>query len=117
MLQEPFWCCFMYSFSEKVKGPTGLYSVLSHGHLSCYELNISGCSFQFETEAEGGKLRRNVLVEGNVGSVGAPTAIVSMLSGQEEMFAFRRAVSLFCFFGFYNGSWMICKKCLHIVLH
>ncbi|XP_022936535.1 AFG1-like ATPase [Cucurbita moschata] len=50
-------------------------------------------SFQFETEAEGGKLRRNVLVEGNVGSVGAPTAIVSMLSGQEEMFAFRRAVS------------------------
>ncbi|XP_022135602.1 AFG1-like ATPase isoform X1 [Momordica charantia] len=50
-------------------------------------------SFQFETEAEGGKLRRNVLEEGNVGSVGAPTAIVSMLSGQEEMFAFRRAVS------------------------
>ncbi|XP_022135609.1 AFG1-like ATPase isoform X2 [Momordica charantia] len=48
-------------------------------------------SFQFETEAEGGKLRRNVLEEGNVGSVGAPTAIVSMLSGQEEMFAFRRA--------------------------
>lgn len=59
----------------------------------CYELSISCCSFQFETEAEGGKLRRNVLVEGNVGSVGAPTAIVSMLSGQEEMFAFRRAVS------------------------
>ncbi|KAE8056387.1 hypothetical protein FH972_013165 [Carpinus fangiana] len=50
-------------------------------------------SFQFETEIEGGKLRRNVLAEGNVGSGGAPTGIISMLSGQEEMFAFRRAVS------------------------
>jgi hypothetical protein len=51
-------------------------------------------SFQFETEIEGGKLRRNVLAEGNVGSGGAPTGIISMLSGQEEMFAFRRAVSV-----------------------
>ncbi|XP_038695339.1 putative ATPase N2B isoform X2 [Tripterygium wilfordii] len=50
-------------------------------------------SFQFETEIEGGKLRRNVLAEGNVGSGGAPAGIVSMLSGQEEMFSFRRAVS------------------------
>ncbi|XP_021608209.1 AFG1-like ATPase isoform X2 [Manihot esculenta] len=50
-------------------------------------------SFQFETETEGGKLRRNVLAEGTVGSGGAPIGIVSMLSGQEEMFAFRRAVS------------------------
>ncbi|EEF46981.1 atpase n2b, putative [Ricinus communis] len=48
-------------------------------------------SFQFETEIEGGKLRRDVLSEGSVGSGGAPTGIVSMLSGQEEMFAFRRA--------------------------
>lgn len=50
-------------------------------------------SFQFETETEGGKLRTDVLAKGNVGSVGAPSGIVSMLSGQEEMFAFRRAVS------------------------
>ncbi|XP_071708885.1 uncharacterized protein [Rutidosis leptorrhynchoides] len=50
-------------------------------------------SFQFETEAEGSKLRRDVLAEGNIGSGGAPSGIVSMLSGKEEMFAFRRAVS------------------------
>ncbi|XP_050364798.1 uncharacterized protein LOC126783383 [Argentina anserina] len=50
-------------------------------------------SFQFETETEGAKLRRDVLAEGNISSGGAPTGIVSMLSGQEEMFAFRRAVS------------------------
>ncbi|CAK9169635.1 unnamed protein product [Ilex paraguariensis] len=50
-------------------------------------------SFQFETEAEGGKLRRNVLAEGNVGAGGSPAGIISLLSGQEEMFAFRRAVS------------------------
>ncbi|XP_024984792.1 putative ATPase N2B isoform X2 [Cynara cardunculus var. scolymus] len=50
-------------------------------------------SFQFETEAEGSKLRRDVLAEGNIGSGGAPAGITSMLSGKEEMFAFRRAVS------------------------
>ncbi|XVE97443.1 hypothetical protein REPUB_Repub03eG0020000 [Reevesia pubescens] len=50
-------------------------------------------SFQFETEIEGSKLRRDVLTEGSVGSGGAPAGITSMLSGQEEMFAFRRAVS------------------------
>ncbi|XP_030496814.2 uncharacterized protein LOC115712647 isoform X1 [Cannabis sativa] len=50
-------------------------------------------SFQFETEMEGTKLRRNVLEEGNVSSGGTSTSIVSMLSGEEEMFAFRRAVS------------------------
>lgn len=50
-------------------------------------------SFQFETETEGGKLRTNVLAEGNVGTGGVPSGIVSMLSGQEEMFAFRRAAS------------------------
>lgn len=50
-------------------------------------------SFQFETEMEGTKLRRDVMAEGSVSSGGAPTGIVSMLSGQEEMFAFRRAVS------------------------
>ncbi|XP_020230300.1 putative ATPase N2B isoform X2 [Cajanus cajan] len=50
-------------------------------------------SFQFETETEGGKLRRNVLAEGRVGSGGAPSGITSILSGQEEMFAFHRAVS------------------------
>ncbi|XP_075100417.1 uncharacterized protein LOC107831381 isoform X1 [Nicotiana tabacum] len=50
-------------------------------------------SFQFETEMEGTKLRRDVLAEGNVSSGGAPSGITSMLSGQEEKFAFRRAVS------------------------
>lgn len=50
-------------------------------------------TFQFETETEGAKLRRDVLAEGNVSSGGTPTGIVSMLSGQEEMFAFRRAIS------------------------
>ncbi|KAI4337329.1 hypothetical protein L6164_015760 [Bauhinia variegata] len=50
-------------------------------------------SFQFETETEGGKLRRDVLAEGNIGSGGSPSGITSILSGQEEMFAFSRAVS------------------------
>ncbi|CAL5206348.1 unnamed protein product [Lathyrus oleraceus] len=50
-------------------------------------------SFQFETEAEGSKLRRDVLAEGNVGSGGTPVGITSILSGQEEMFTFQRAVS------------------------
>ncbi|XP_019174027.1 PREDICTED: lactation elevated protein 1 isoform X1 [Ipomoea nil] len=50
-------------------------------------------SFQFETEIEGGKLRRDVLAEGSVSSGGSPTGIISLLSGQEELFAFRRAIS------------------------
>lgn len=50
-------------------------------------------SFQFETEAEGSKLRRDVLAEGNVGSGGTPVGITSILSGQEELFTFQRAVS------------------------
>lgn len=57
------------------------------------QVTFMASSFQFETETEGGKLRTNVLAEGNVGSGGVPSGIVSMLSGQEEMFAFRRAVS------------------------
>ncbi|MBA0604201.1 hypothetical protein Godav_016876, partial [Gossypium davidsonii] len=52
-------------------------------------------SFQFETETEGAKLRRDVLAEGSVSSGGAPAGITSMLSGQEEMFAFRRATPLY----------------------
>ncbi|XP_077247860.1 AFG1-like ATPase family protein isoform X2 [Tasmannia lanceolata] len=50
-------------------------------------------SFQFETETDDGKLRRDVLASGSMGSVAAPSKITSLLSGQEEMFAFRRAVS------------------------
>ncbi|KAJ8751625.1 hypothetical protein K2173_025780 [Erythroxylum novogranatense] len=50
-------------------------------------------SFQFETEIEGTKLRRDVLAEGSVGTGGRPAGIISMVSGQEERFAFRRAVS------------------------
>ncbi|XP_077212016.1 uncharacterized protein LOC143847172 isoform X1 [Tasmannia lanceolata] len=49
-------------------------------------------SFQFETETDDGKLRRDVLASGSMGSVAAPSKITSLLSGQEEMFAFRRAV-------------------------
>ncbi|KAI3454196.1 hypothetical protein Pfo_010859 [Paulownia fortunei] len=52
-----------------------------------------GTFFQFETETENSKLRRDVLAEGNVSSGGTPTGIISLLSGQEEMFAFQRAVS------------------------
>ncbi|XP_073114874.1 uncharacterized protein [Elaeis guineensis] len=50
-------------------------------------------SFQFETETEGGKLRRDVLAAGSVSSGPPPPGMISLLSGQEEMFAFRRAVS------------------------
>ncbi|KAJ1292677.1 hypothetical protein BS78_01G008300 [Paspalum vaginatum] len=50
-------------------------------------------SFQFETEAEGTRLRRDVLAEGNVGLGPSTTGLVAILSGQEEMFAFRRAIS------------------------
>ncbi|PAN43975.1 hypothetical protein PAHAL_9G008200 [Panicum hallii] len=50
-------------------------------------------SFQFETEAEGTKLRRDVLAEGNVGLRPSTCGLVAILSGQEEMFAFRRAIS------------------------
>ncbi|KAK6118347.1 hypothetical protein DH2020_047918 [Rehmannia glutinosa] len=50
-------------------------------------------SFVFETEIEGSKLRRDVLAEGTVSSEGSTTGIISLLSGQEEMFAFQRAVS------------------------
>ncbi|CAN6286148.1 unnamed protein product [Urochloa humidicola] len=50
-------------------------------------------SFQFETEAEGTKLRRDVLAEGNVGLRPSTSGLVAILSGQEEMFAFRRAIS------------------------
>ncbi|CAL4937134.1 unnamed protein product [Urochloa decumbens] len=50
-------------------------------------------SFQFETDAEGTKLRRDVLAEGNVGLRPSTSGLVAILSGQEEMFAFRRAIS------------------------
>ncbi|KAL4372113.1 hypothetical protein AHAS_Ahas06G0233300 [Arachis hypogaea] len=52
-----------------------------------------GFSFQLETETKNAKLRRDVLAEGNVGSGGTPVGITSILSGQEEIFAFHRAVS------------------------
>ncbi|CAM6128009.1 unnamed protein product [Calypogeia fissa] len=54
-------------------------------------------SLQFETEAESSRLRRDVLVSGNVAPLGATSeaksSIESLLSGREELFAFRRAVS------------------------
>lgn len=65
----------------------------SNGTILLFTCVLSFFSFQFETETENTKLRRDVFSEGNVSSVGTPTAIVSLMSGQEEMFAFRRAVS------------------------
>ncbi|XP_020576928.1 lactation elevated protein 1-like, partial [Phalaenopsis equestris] len=50
-------------------------------------------SFQFETETESVKLRRDVLAAVSVGLGPTSTGITSLMSGQEEMFAFRRAVS------------------------
>lgn len=71
-------------------------------------------SFQFETETEGSKLRRDVLAEGNIGSGGAPTAIISMLSGKEEMFAFRRAVCLFV--SLYITTYIHCAHCYRTIV-
>lgn len=51
------------------------------------------CSFQFETEIEGSKLRRDVLASGSISTGPTLSGIASLLSGQEELFAFRRAVS------------------------
>lgn len=50
-------------------------------------------SFQFETETEDSRLRRDVLAEGSISAAGSPSSIVKMLSGEEEMFAFARAAS------------------------
>ncbi|XP_074278886.1 uncharacterized protein LOC141602565 [Silene latifolia] len=50
-------------------------------------------SFQFETEMEGSKLRRDVLAEGSVTSSDSSSGIISLLTAEEEMFAFRRAAS------------------------
>lgn len=36
-----------------------------------------------------------MLAEGSISAAGSPSSIVSMLSGEEEMFAFARAVSRF----------------------
>lgn len=35
-----------------------------------------------------------MLAEGSISAAGSPSSIVSMLSGEEEMFAFARAVSI-----------------------
>ncbi|CAK9200295.1 unnamed protein product [Sphagnum troendelagicum] len=54
-------------------------------------------SLQFETEAESSRLRRDVQAEGSVAPLGVSkedkASIHSLLSGREELFAFRRAVS------------------------
>eukprot|EP00850_Spirogloea_muscicola_P020590 SM000220S07069 [mRNA] locus=s220:179007:183750:- [translate_table: standard] len=54
-------------------------------------------SLQFETEVEGSRLRANVMESGEVASIASSAegrvAIESQLSGREEDFAFRRAVS------------------------
>jgi len=62
------------------------------------------CSLQFETEAEGGRLRRDVTAEGSVAPVGATrserSSIQSIFSGREELFAFQRAVRGFSYNSF-----------------
>ena len=54
-------------------------------------------ALQFESEADGGKLRRDVTVAGGVapvaGGAGEAARALVALGGNEEMFAFRRAVS------------------------
>lgn len=54
---------------------------------------------QFETEAEGSRLRTDVLKSGSVSPVALTSqdraSIRFVLSGQEEFFAFHRAVSFF----------------------
>eukprot|EP00976_Prorocentrum_cordatum_P042136 853678-Prorocentrum_minimum.AAC.3 len=54
-------------------------------------------SLQFETAAEGGRLRRNVTADGGVAPVGQSKSelrgVAAQLSGKEEEFAFSRAVS------------------------
>ncbi|CAA2953920.1 ATPase N2B [Olea europaea subsp. europaea] len=77
-------CCLFCSASSSIDD---LFQGTEEGTLFDLE------SFQFETETEGGKLRRDVLAEGSVSSGGTQTGIISLLSGQEEMFAFQRAVS------------------------
>lgn len=50
-------------------------------------------SFQFETDIEGGTLRRDVMAAGTIGTTPTTTGLKFIMSGQEELFAFRRAVS------------------------
>ncbi|KAJ4770836.1 Lactation elevated protein 1 [Rhynchospora pubera] len=50
-------------------------------------------SFQFETDIEGGKLRRDVTAVGTMGTRPTTTGLEFIMSGQEELFAFRRAIS------------------------
>jgi hypothetical protein len=51
-------------------------------------------SFQFETDIEGGRLRRDVMAMGTLGTTPKTTGLEFIMSGQEELFAFRRAVSI-----------------------
>jgi len=91
--------------------------------MECRRLNLNRtsftwtvmlCSFQFETESEGTKLRRDVLAEGNVGLGPSTTGLVAILSGQEEMFAFRRAV---CTGSCYYHCYVRNSCCLPQMIH
>ncbi|KAM7459479.1 hypothetical protein LguiA_036473 [Lonicera macranthoides] len=77
-------CCFYCSAAASIDD---LFQGTEEGTLFDLERQA------FRSKTEGTKLRRDVLAEGNVSSGGAPSGISSILSGQEEMFAFRRAVS------------------------
>ncbi|KAK9079481.1 hypothetical protein SSX86_001153 [Deinandra increscens subsp. villosa] len=84
-------CCLYCSAASSIDE---LFQGTEEGTLFDLERRVLSYSyFQFETEAEGSKLRRDVLAEGSIGSGSGPAGIISMLSGKEEMFAFRRAVS------------------------
>lgn len=45
-----------------------------------------------------------MLAEGSISAAGSPSSIVSMLSGEEEMFAFARAVSIVTHFLIFFSS-------------
>lgn len=62
----------------------------------CPRPTRTGCA-QFETAVEGSRLRRNLMADGGVAPVAASpqqaAAAARMLGGEEERFAFARAVS------------------------
>ncbi|KAG8381754.1 hypothetical protein BUALT_Bualt05G0005400 [Buddleja alternifolia] len=64
-----------------------------YNHHCCLYCSAAASIDDLFQETEGTKLRRDVLAEGKVSSSGPTTGIISLLSGQEEMFAFQRAVS------------------------
>ena len=57
-------------------------------------LHVPLCSLQSETAVEGARSRTDVTVAGDVAVLGSSRLPLMQLSGREEEFAFRRAVSV-----------------------